>query len=115
MPTTKNEENSESDIEKLEEETQRDIEERDALAKRIREKEKQNTRHIMSKSEARSIAEAQKRLMISEIDEKEDKKAMMEKLRYQSRKSYLGKRKEDKRIELEAIVRDDETLFANEK
>lgn len=63
---------SESDIDKIEEEAQRDIEERDAFAKRIKEKEKKNTRHIMSKSEARSMAEAQKRLKITEAEDKEE-------------------------------------------
>jgi pre-mRNA-splicing factor ATP-dependent RNA helicase DHX16 len=106
------EDGSESDIEKMEEEAQRDIEERDALAKRIREKEKQNTRHVMSKSEARSMAEAQKRLRIADTDEKDK---VIDKLRYESRKSYLAKRKEDKRMELEAQVQDDETLFGKEK
>lgn len=103
---------SESDFEKIEEDAQKDIEERDALSKRIREREKKNTRHIMSKSEARSKAEATKRLKISE---QEDSKDVIDKLRYESRKSYLAKRKEDKRMELEAQVHDDETLFANEK
>nr|CAD2161530.1 unnamed protein product [Meloidogyne enterolobii] len=104
----------ESDFDKLEEETQKDIEERDALSKRIKEKESKNTRHIMSKSEARSFAEAQKRLKL-ENESKEDKEEMLNKLRYESRKSYLNKRKEDKRMELEAQVRDDETLFARER
>uniref|UniRef100_A0A915MJ30 RNA helicase n=1 Tax=Meloidogyne javanica TaxID=6303 RepID=A0A915MJ30_MELJA len=108
-PSTK-----ESDFDKLEEETQKDIEERDALSKRIKEKESKNTRHIMSKSEARSFAEAQKRLKL-ENESKEDKEEMLNKLRYESRKSYLNKRKEDKRMELEAQVRDDETLFARER
>nr|CAD2181090.1 unnamed protein product [Meloidogyne enterolobii] len=104
----------ESDFDKLEEETQKDIEERDALSKRIKEKESKNTRHIMSKSEARSFAEAQKRLKL-ENESKEDKEEMLNKLRYESRKSYLNKRKEDKRMELEAQVRDDETLFCSRK
>lgn len=101
-------------MDKLEEETQKDIEERDALSKRIKEKESKNTRHIMSKSEARSFAEAQKRLKL-DTEKEEDKAVMLDKLRYESRKSYLNKRKEDKRMELEAQVRDDETLFAKEK
>lgn len=40
---------SESDIDKLEEKAQKDMEERDALSKRIRDREKQNVRHIVSK------------------------------------------------------------------
>jgi pre-mRNA-splicing factor ATP-dependent RNA helicase DHX16 len=104
----------ESDMDKLEEETQKDIEERDALSKRIKEKEGKNTRHIMSKSEARGLAEAQKRLKL-ENEKEEDREKMLDKLRYESRKGYLNKRKEDKRMELEAQVMDDEILFARER
>ena len=58
------------------------------------------------------MAEAQKRLRIADTDEKDK---VIDKLRYESRKSYLAKRKEDKRMELEAQVQDDETLFGKEK
>ncbi len=52
------------------------------------------------------------RLNLVEMD---DKKDMMDKLRYESRKQYLGKRKEDKKYELEAIVQDDDVMFAKEE
>uniref|UniRef100_A0A915EVT8 Uncharacterized protein n=1 Tax=Ditylenchus dipsaci TaxID=166011 RepID=A0A915EVT8_9BILA len=105
---------SESDIEKIEEVTKKDVEERDALAKRIRERDKKDTRHIVSKSEAKAAAEASKRLNIAD-DQKKDKTVLLDKLRYESRKDYLAKRKEDKKMELEAKVIDDETIFANEE
>ena len=52
---------SESDIEKIEEDVQRDIEERDKLSQRIRQREKANTRHVVSKSEAKAAADAASR------------------------------------------------------
>lgn len=104
----------ESDIEKLEAEAEKDKEERDQLAKRIREKEKKNTRHIASKSETAAAAEATKRLKIADEAKTKDTTYLMEKLRYESRKDYLTKRKEDKTYELEALVHDDEALFGKE-
>ena len=105
---------SESDFDKMEEDAQRDVEERNALAKRIKERDKHNTRHIVSKSEAKAQSDASKRLKMDE-DHKDDRKAMLGQLRHQSRKEYLSKRKEDKKLELEALVQDDETLFENER
>lgn len=91
---------------------ERDIRERDELAARIRERDKKTSRHVASKSEVRAAAEASKRLNIAETD---DRGKIMDKLRYESRKHYLGKRKEDKKMELESMVQDDEQLFSNEK
>lgn len=68
----------------------------------------------MSKSEARAAAEATKRLNIAE-KEIQDKQKVLSQLRYESRKQYLAKRKEDKKMELESMVRDEEQLFAQEK
>lgn len=102
----------ESDIEKLEEEVRKDTIERDELAKRIREREKKNTRNVALKSESKAAAEASKRLKISDS---KDTDHLMDKLRYESRKDYLAKRKEDKTYELEALVRDDEVLFGKEE
>jgi len=44
-----------------------------------------------------------------------DKDDIMRKARYESRKQYLEKRKEDKKMELEAIVQDDERMFSREE
>lgn len=98
----------------MEEEAEKDKVERDEFAKRVREREKKSTRRIVSKSEAKAAAEATKRLKLAETTSADDKAELMEKLRYESRKDYLSKRKEDKTYELEAIVRDDEVLFGNE-
>lgn len=56
-------------------------------------------------------AEAAKRLKIMETDTKEK---LVPKLRIESRRKYLEKRKEDKVAELEADILDDEYLFEEE-
>ena len=61
---TKHDSSSESDIDKIEEATQRDLEERDQLSKRIREREKKDTRHVVSKSQSKAAEEASKRLAL---------------------------------------------------
>lgn len=55
-----------------------------------------------------SAAEAAKRLKIMETDTKDK---LIPKLRVESRRKYLEKRKEDKVAELEADILDDEYLF----
>ena len=56
-------------------------------------------------------AEAAKRLKIMETDTREK---LVPKLRIESRRKYLEKRKEDKVAELEADILDDEYLFDEE-
>uniref|UniRef100_A0A914EIC2 RNA helicase n=1 Tax=Acrobeloides nanus TaxID=290746 RepID=A0A914EIC2_9BILA len=117
VPVVTNEQkatDSDDDIEKLEAELERDVKERDELAARIRERDKKTTRHVASKSEAKASAEATKRLNIAD-KEIQDKQKVLDQLRYESRKQYLSKRKEDKKMELEAMVRDEEQLFSHEK
>lgn len=58
-----------------------------------------------------SSAEAAKRLKIMETDTKEK---LVPKLRIESRRKYLEKRKDDKVAELEADIIDDEYLFEEE-
>ncbi|EGT41322.1 CBN-MOG-4 protein [Caenorhabditis brenneri] len=96
----KEEESDESDIEAMEAKLDADIAERDALAARINKKEKERTRNVMEKKRE---------------DNKDKEGTSIDKLREESRRQYLRKRKVDKIDELEAIVYDDETLFANEK
>lgn len=55
--------------------------------------------------------EAAKRLKIMETDVREK---LVPKLRIESRRKYLEKRKEDKVAELEADIVDDEYLFEEE-
>lgn len=58
-----------------------------------------------------STVEAAKRLKIMETDVREK---LVPKLRIESRRKYLEKRKEDKVAELEADIVDDEYLFEEE-
>ncbi|EYC01207.1 hypothetical protein Y032_0109g120 [Ancylostoma ceylanicum] len=92
---------SDSDFEAIEGELDRDIKERDELAARIRKREKEKTRNVLE----------QKR----KIPDNKDKEGLsMDKLREESRRLYLAKRKDDKLDELRRVVMDDETLFAHE-
>ncbi|CAI2328535.1 unnamed protein product [Caenorhabditis sp. 36 PRJEB53466] len=98
--TRKAEESDDSDIEAIEAKLDADLAERDALAARINKKDKERTRNVMEKNR----------------DDNKDKEGnSMDKLREESRRQYLKKRKVDKLEELAAIVHDDQTLFANEK
>lgn len=47
--------------------------------------------------------------------EKEDKKAMLPKLRKAAREKYLEKRQADKLIDLEMEIADEEYLFSDQK
>lgn len=87
----------------------RDIRERDELASRILERERKNKRHVVSKSEATAQAEAAKRLKLSESADSSSE--MMKKLREESRRAYLPKRKEDKLYEIKRQLDEDEVYF----
>ncbi|XP_005179774.1 pre-mRNA-splicing factor ATP-dependent RNA helicase DHX16 [Musca domestica] len=92
-----------------EEETRlKDIKERDEFAERLKKRDEERTRKIMEASSSRkAIEEAAKRLKL----ELEDRDKILPKLRIESRRKYLEKRKEDKVAELEADILDDEYLF----
>jgi len=61
--------------------------------------------------EKRAYEEAAKRLKL----EAKDRSKIIPKLRIESRRKYLEKRKEDKVAELEADIIDDEYLFQEEE
>lgn len=98
---------SDESVDSAEEERRKDIKERDEFAKRLKEKDETKTRKIVEASNKKSFEEAAKRLKL----EAEDRDASVAKLRVQSRRQYLAKRKEDKVTELEADIIDDEYLF----
>ncbi len=98
---------SEDEFDKMERERMQDIKERDELAKRLIEKDKERTRKVAEKSDKRAFEEAAKRLQ----QESEDKEKMIPQLRKESRRAYLAKRKEDKLVELRDDIADDEFLF----
>lgn len=98
---------SESSADSAEEARLRDLKERDEFAERLKKRDELKTRNIVQASDKRSFAEAAKRLKL----ESEDKEKMIPRLRVESRRKYLEKRKEDKVAELEADIVDDEYLF----
>ena len=97
----------EDEFEKMENERQVDLKERDEFHQRMVAKDKEKQRNIATKSDKKAFEEAAKRL----AQEKQDREKMIPELRKESRRAYLGKRKEDKLSELKADILDDEYLF----
>ena len=98
-------------IDSEEEERLKDIKERDEFAERLKQKDKERTRNIAMKSDTKSFEEARKRLKL----EYEDRSKIIPKLRIESRRKYLGKRKEDQLLLLEGDIQDEEQLFGDVK
>lgn len=98
---------SSESIDSEEEARRKDLKERDEFAVRLRKKDEGKTRNIVHASEKKAYEEAAKRLKL----ENKSREKMIPMLRIQSRRQYLEKRKEDKLIELEADIQDDEYLF----
>lgn len=101
---------SSDSVDSEEEARKKDLKERDEFADRLRKKDKDRTRNIVHASDKRAHEEAAKRLKM----EIEDREKMIPALRKISRRKYLEKRKEDKMIELEEDIQDDEVLFEEE-
>lgn len=88
----------------------KDLKERDEFANRLKKRDEGKTRNIVHATEKKAYEEAAKRLKM----ENEDREKMIPMLRVQSRRKYLEKRKDDKLVELEADIADDEYLFEEE-
>ena len=91
------------------EKRRRDLKERDEFAERLREKDKGSTRKIAERSDRKAFEEAAKRLKL----ENEQTSSLVPKLRIESRRKYLEKRKEDQLQLLEGDIRDEEKLFSD--
>ncbi len=101
------EEEEEDEFDKMERERQQDLRERDELAQRLIQKDKDRQRKVVERSDRRAYEEAAKRL----AQEAEDKERLLPELRKESRRKYLSKRKDDKLVELRDDIADDEFLF----
>ncbi|ENN78675.1 hypothetical protein YQE_04847, partial [Dendroctonus ponderosae] len=101
------ESDSESSIDSEEEARRKDLRERDEFAERLKKKDEEKTRNIVHASDRRAYEEAAKRLQLQNAE----REKIIPKLRVESRRKYLEKRKEDKLLELEADIVDDEYLF----
>lgn len=103
---------SSASADSAEEERKRDIRERDEFSKRLKDKDDTKTRKVVeAQTSKKAFEEAAKRLKL----EHDDREKLVPKLRVQSRRDYLAKRKEDKVAELEADILDDEYLFEESK
>lgn len=111
IETKQKSDDSESDYERMERERLVDLKERDEFSERLKKKDKDKTRSIVEKSDRKAFEEAAKRLRL----EAEDRKKIVPKLRVESRRDYLAKRKEDKLLELEGDIQDEEYLFSEIK
>lgn len=110
MSKYRRKESSSEDSDSEEERRKKDIKERDEFANRLRTKDDSKGRKVAMPAGS-GTAEAAKRLKIMETDSREQ---LVPKLRVESRRKYLEKRKEDKVAELEADIIDDEYLFEEE-
>ncbi|XP_011309601.1 probable pre-mRNA-splicing factor ATP-dependent RNA helicase mog-4 [Fopius arisanus] len=111
MKRYKRKDSSEDDSSDSEEERRkRDIQERDEFANRLKARDESKVQKVAMPAGS-GAAEAAKRLKIMEADSREK---LLPKLRVESRRQYLEKRKEDKVAELEADILDDEYLFHEE-
>ncbi|XKL60434.1 hypothetical protein PGB90_007491 [Kerria lacca] len=93
---------------KMESDSEEDLKERDKFVERLKKRDESNKRNIVSRSDKKAYEEAAKRL---KLENERDKEKIIPKLRIESRREYLKKRKEDKVIELEQDLIDDERLF----
>lgn len=108
MSRKRNPSTSSDSLDSAEDERRQDLKARDEFSKRLKERDDEKTRKIVEASSSKKAFEdAAKRLKL----ETEDREKLVPKLRIQSRRDYLAKRKEDKVAELEADVLDDEYLF----
>lgn len=98
---------SSSSADSEEESRRKDLKERDEFAKRLKLRDESKQKKVVVSGNNRSYEEAAKRLKV----EAEDREKLLPKLRVQSRRKYLEKRKDDKVVELEADIADDEYLF----
>lgn len=88
--------------------SEEDRRKRDEFAERLKKRDKEKTRNIVtSRSDRKAYEEAAKRLKL----ENENRDKLIPRLRVESRRKYLEKRKDDKVAELEADILDDEYLF----
>lgn len=92
--------------------SEEDRKERDEFSERLKNRDKGKTKQsAISRQDKKSYEEAAKRLKL----EAESREKIIPKLRIESRRKYLEKRKEDKVAELEADVLDDEYLFSEQE
>lgn len=107
--TSKRYESSDSSESDTEKSRKRDLQERDEFVARLKKKDKEKTRNVVE-AQGKSYEEAAKRIKL----EQGSLEKLVPSLRIESRRKYLEKRKDDKMVELEADIQDDEYLFGED-
>ena len=100
-------------MDEKEEERLRDIAERDALASRIKEKDKEKTKKMVEDRSSKEGSEARKRRNLG--DDKDARKSVLPSIREKSRQQYLKLREQQKLELLRKQVQDEEFLFKDQE
>ncbi|KAI9635247.1 P-loop containing nucleoside triphosphate hydrolase protein [Dioszegia hungarica] len=105
----------ETEEERLEREAREDAEERDAFAARMREKDQDKTKKLVTDRTTKSGSglEAERRALLA--DDPEARRAVIEDLRLHSRQEYLTKREKQRLDLLRMEIEDEKALFRNQK
>ncbi|WRT64177.1 uncharacterized protein IL334_001106 [Kwoniella shivajii] len=105
----------ETEEERLERERREDLAERDAFAERMKEKDKDRTKKLVTDRSTKSVGglEAEKRSALA--DDAVARKAAIEDLRLHSRQEYLTKREQQRLDLLKMEIEDEKILFRNQK
>jgi pre-mRNA-splicing factor ATP-dependent RNA helicase DHX16 len=105
----------ETEEERLEREAEEDRKERDAFAERMRAKDGDRTKGLVTDRTTRGEGglEAERRAHLA--DDKEARKAAMDDIRQHSRRAYLSKREEQQLDLLKLEIEDEKILFRNQK
>lgn len=114
-PPREDEPPEETEEERLERERLEDIRERDEFANRMKNKDKDRTKSLVTDRSTRTDGglEAERRAQLA--DDKEARRAAMEDLRQVSRRAYLSKREEQQLDLLKLEIEDEKLLFRNQK
>lgn len=103
----------ETEEERLERERLEDIRQRDELAERLKEKDKERTKKMVEDRSSKKDSEASKRRNLA--DDKEARKSALPDLRDRSRQQYLKLRETQKLELLRQQIEDEEFLFRDQK
>ena len=105
----------ETEEERKERERLEDIAERDAFAERMREKDKDRTKKLVTDRTTRGEdgLEAEKRALLA--DDPEARRSVIDDLRLRSRQEYLTKREQQRLDLLRMEIEDEKILFRNQK
>jgi pre-mRNA-splicing factor ATP-dependent RNA helicase DHX16 len=108
-------EREETEEERREREAEEDRRERDAFAERMRNKDNDRTKGLVTDRTTRGEGglEAERRAHLA--NDKEARKAEMENIRQHSRRAYLSKREEQQLDLLKLEIEDEKILFRNQK